>query len=124
VDLSHHTQLLSECSLHDLCLAHSLLCSPYLQGPRHLIVDMNRLLGLARDVALAPCPVCHLHATLPRSALVMRSCAFSVRPLASNRPVVQSYQTLALLKPDRIRRALLLLMRSPSSSAQLMLPVL
>src|SRR5690606_6280246 len=62
-------------------------------------------------------------ATVP-SAAMMRSCAFSVRPLASNRPVLQSYQTLALFRVNRICRALLLLMRSPSSSAQLMLPVL
>src|SRR5690606_2107923 len=96
VDLPHHTQLLSECSLHDLCLAHSLLCSPYLQGPRHLVVEVDRFFGFTGDVPFAPCPVCHLHATLPRSALVMRSTARSERPLLSKRPLVRSYQSLPL----------------------------
>src|SRR5690606_27222655 len=61
--------------------------------------------------------------TVP-SAAIIRSCARSLRPLASNRPVLQSYQTLAALSIERICRAELLLMRSPSSSAQQMLPVL
>src|SRR5690606_5687750 len=91
----HQPQLLSECSLHDLCLAHSLLCSPYLQGPRHLVVEVDRLFGFTGDVPFAPCPVCHLHATLP-SALVMRSTARSERPLLSKRPLVRSYQNLPL----------------------------
>src|SRR5690606_17085441 len=61
--------------------------------------------------------------TVP-SAAIIRSCARSLRPLASNRPVLQSYQTLALFRANRIFRALLLLILSPSTVAQQMLPVL
>src|SRR5690606_17423736 len=70
----HHPQFPPQCSLHDLCLAHSLLCSPYLQGPRHLVVEVDRLFGLARDVALAPCPLYHWF--LPPSQVILPAAAY------------------------------------------------